>query len=140
VTGTGRRTVAMTRPGYSADEVWYDNDAGPVVRLYAMTGGRTLADRGGFELITVVWAVSPRPVKDPPADLSPEQTEILRLCQRPLSVSEVAAHVKLPLGSVRVLLSDLRDAGLIGTPRPRTAADQPSRELLERVLSGLLEL
>jgi hypothetical protein len=127
----------VTAPTYVTEEVWYDNDAGPVVRLYAMTGGRTLPDRGGLELITVVWAVSPN---DPPLPLPPEQAEILRLCQRPLSVSEIAAHLKLPLGSVRVLLSDLREAGLVAVPRPRSAADQPSYELLERVLSGLLAL
>jgi DNA-binding transcriptional ArsR family regulator len=127
----------VTAPAYLTEEVWYDNDAGPVVRLYAMTGGRTLPDRGGLELITVVWAVSP---DDPPPPLPPEQAEILRLCQRPLSVSEIAAHLKLPLGSVRVLLSDLREAGLVAVPQPRSAADQPSYELLERVLSGLLAL
>ena len=123
--------------GCVPEDVWYDDDAGPVVRLYAMTGGRTLRDRGGLELITVVWAVSSG---TGPAALSPEQTEILRLCQRPLSVSEIAAHVKLPLGSVRVLLSDLREAGLIGVSQRRPAGEQPSHELLERVLNGLLAL
>jgi DNA-binding transcriptional ArsR family regulator len=135
--GFRARPAAAARSAYAAEDVWYDNDAGPVVRLYAMTAGRTLADRGGLELITVVWAVSPN--TEPPP-LPPEQAEIMRLCQRPLSVSEIAAHLKLPLGSVRVLLSDLREAGLIAVPQPRNPADQPSRELLERVLSGLLAL
>jgi hypothetical protein len=64
----------------------------------------------------------------------------MRLCRKPLSVSEIAAHLRLPLGSVRVLLGDLRDAGLIAVPGPKAAADQPSQELLERVLSGLMAL
>ena len=123
-------------PTCVAEEVWYDDDAGPVVRLYAMTGGRTLPDRGGLELITVVRALAP----PPPTGLSPEQLRIMRLCRTPLSVSEIAAHMGMPLGSVRVLLGDLRDAGLIAVPEPRAAADQPSQELLQRVLSGLMAL
>jgi hypothetical protein len=123
-------------PTCVAEEIWYDDEAGPVVRLYAMTGGRTLPDRGGLELITVVRALAPAPA----TGLSPEQSEIMRLCRTPLSVSEIAAHLRLPLGSVRVLLGDLRDSGLIAVPEPRAAADQPSRELLQRVLSGLMTL
>lgn len=135
---SGAVTASFARPtGLLGGDVWYDDDAGPVVRLYAMTGGRTLPDRGGLELITVVRTLTEDP---PPASLSPEQAEIVRLCRRPLSVSEVAAHLRLPLGSVRVLLNDLRDAGLISVPGARTAAEQPSRELLERVLDGLLAL
>lgn len=135
--GRGGLPGGPGRAGFVAEDVWYDDDAGPVVRLYAMTGGRTLPDRGGLELITVVRTQSPDP---PPAGLSPEQSKILRLCRKPLSVSEIAAHLRLPLGSMRVLLGDLRDAGLIAVPDPRTAAERPSRELLERVLAGLLAL
>lgn len=124
------------RSAWLTEDVWYDEDAGPLVRLFAMTGGRTLPDRGGLELITVVRALTPAP----PSGLSPEQSEIMRLCRKPLSVSEIAAHLRLPLGSVRVLLGDLRDAGLIAVPEAGAAADQPSRELLERVLSGLMAL
>jgi DNA-binding transcriptional ArsR family regulator len=120
-------------PGCGPEEIWYDDEAGPVVRLYAMTGGRTAPDRAGLELITVVRALDRAPAEP----LSPEQSEIMRLCRTPLSVSEIAAHTRLPLGSVRVLLGDLREAGLIAVPGPGGATNQPSRELLQRVLNGL---
>ena len=123
-------------PTCLAEEVWYDEEAGPVVRLYAMTGGRVLPDRGGLELITVVRALAPAPA----TGLSPEQSSIMLLCRTPLSISEIAAHLRLPLGSVRVLLGDLRDAGLIAVPEPQAVANQPSQELLQRVLSGLMAL
>jgi hypothetical protein len=123
-------------PACVVDEVWYDDEAGPVVRLYAMTGGRTAPDRGGLELITVVRALG----RVPANGLPPEQAEIMRLCREPLSVSEIAAHLRLPLGSVRVLLGDLRDAGLIAVPEQDPLAGQPSRELLQRVLTGLMAL
>ena len=41
----------MTGPARGAEVAWYDDEAGPVVRLYAMTGGRTIIDRDGLALI-----------------------------------------------------------------------------------------
>jgi hypothetical protein len=119
-----------------ADEVWYDADAGPVVRLYALTRGRVAPGAGGLDLATVVTA---GPAPTGLEDLSPEQSEILRLCVHPVSVAEVAAHLGLPLSTARVLLSDLRTNGLLvaGVERP---ADEPSEQLLGKVLSGLWEL
>jgi DNA-binding transcriptional ArsR family regulator len=120
------------------EEAWYDADAGPVVRPYAMTGGRTQPDRSEFDLITVVWGTSSGAATK--ARLSPEQSTIVDLCRDPTSVTEIAAHLKLPLGTVRVLLSDLRDAGLITVPARHEPTDEPSVGTLERVLNGLLAL
>jgi hypothetical protein len=39
-----------------SDEIWLDEDAGPVVRHYAMTSGRTRPTRGEFDLITLIMA------------------------------------------------------------------------------------
>src|SRR3954471_18028837 len=44
--------------------------------------------------------------------LEVEHERILLLCSRPLAVAEVAGHLRLPIGVARVLLDDLRDAGL----------------------------
>jgi DNA-binding IclR family transcriptional regulator len=55
-------------------------------------------------------------------------------------VSEIAARLGLPLGTVRVILSDLRDAGLIAVPRSRDPSQAPNMQLLQRVLSGLNSL
>jgi hypothetical protein len=120
------------------EEAWYDADAGPVVRLYAVTGGRTLPDQREFDLATMVCGASWDTAT--PTGLSPEQTKILQLCRDPTSVTEIAALLKLPLGTVRVLLSDLRDAGLITVPQWHESTDEPSVETLQRLLSGLLIL
>ncbi|MEO3744438.1 DUF742 domain-containing protein [Plantactinospora sp. B5E13] len=125
-TGTDGRT----------DDAWYDQDAGPVVRPYAMTRGRTQPVRGEFDLISLVVARGPAPEG---ADLTPEQTAILGHCQRPLSVAEIAAALDLPVGTVRVLLGDLLEVGLIDTHAP-PLLDAPSEELLEAVLAGLRAL
>ena len=121
----------------TSEDVWYDDEAGPLVRLYAITGGRADAPAGDFTLSAIVQRVSGAPVT---GDLTLEESTILELSARPVSVSEVAARLGLPLGSVRVILSDLRDAGLVAVPRSRDAAERPTMLLLEQVLSGLNSL
>ena len=120
------------------EDAWYDDDAGPVVRPYTMTRGRTQPIRGQFDLISLV--VARRTAPPPSAPLSPEQVEILKQTRRPLSVAEIAAELDLPLGTVRVLLGDLLEAGLIETHEPLVLAESPSEELLEAVLAGLRAL
>ena len=121
----------------SLDEIWYDEEAGPIVRLYAITGGRTEVPAGDFTLSTTMQRV---PGAVPGSELSLAESTIVRLTERPLSVSEIAARLGLPLGSVRVILGDLRDAGLVAVPRAREAAERPSMSLLRQVLSGLNSL
>ena len=119
------------------DDIWYDEEAGPLVRLYAITGGRAEAPAGDFTLSTIVQRA---PGVVPDGELSLAESTIVQLTERPVSVSEIAARLGLPLGPVRVILADLRDAGLITVPRARDAAERPSMSLLEQVLGGLNSL
>ncbi|MCF3145047.1 DUF742 domain-containing protein [Streptomyces platensis] len=117
---------------------WYDDEAGPMVRLYAMTAGRARPSSAAFELMAVVQA-EPRPDEDP--TLSPEQQAIYRLCdERPRPVAEVASDSGLPLGVVRVLLSDLLAEGLIRVNRPVPPAQLPDAHILREVIDGLRAL
>jgi hypothetical protein len=73
--------------------------------------------------------------------LDREYREILRLCQhQALSIAEVAAHMNLLLAAVKVLISDLIDAGLLIHRPPRSAAAVPDIELLQAVLDGVRKL
>lgn len=119
----------------SAPERWVDEHAGPVVRPYAMTRGRTRPTRATFDLITLVVAV--RPVPSVEIGLGPEHLAIITLCQRPLSVAEVAAHLKLPVGTIRVLLDDLLDGGYVAVREPEPDADLPDDGVLEAMINGL---
>ncbi|NES26521.1 DUF742 domain-containing protein [Micromonospora terminaliae] len=119
------------------DEAWYDEDAGPVARPYTVTRGRLTSEHGQLDLISLV--VTRRSVP-PSARLFPEQARIVDRCHRPLSVAEVAADLELPLGTVRVLLGDLLEVGLIETHEPPSLSGAPSRELLEALLDGLRTL
>ncbi|HEY1617835.1 MAG TPA: DUF742 domain-containing protein [Streptosporangiaceae bacterium] len=123
-----------------ADDKWVDKDSGPVVRPYAVTGGRTEpADGEVLDLMAVV--VVRRVVRDDdPIGLGPEHRQILNLCRTPTAVADVAADTALPLGVVRVLLADLTQQGRLKVLPQRPAGKQPSTALLKEVLHGLRAL
>jgi len=125
----------MSNRGVTED-AWYDDGAGPIVRLYAMTGGRAAATDREFTVSTMVTRIGDRTAG---ADLPAEKSAILRLCARALSVAEIAAHLALPLGTVEVLLGDLRRAGLVETP-DQSAAEHPSVDMMRRLRDGLVAL
>jgi Protein of unknown function (DUF742) len=115
------------------------------VRPYSLTGGRT---RSGHVLLVETFvatletpdgAVEPA-LSGPASRMVPEIRAIIDLCRRMRSVAEVSALLKIPLGVVRVLLSDLADQGKIRVYGTGRSPGQPERALLERVLSGLRRL
>jgi Protein of unknown function (DUF742) len=116
---------------------WVGHEAGPVVRPYAVTGGRTEPAGGQvLDLVAVVVASGQASVAEPP-ELAPEHRGILSLCASPITVSDVASGTGLPLGVVRVLLADLIEQGWIRVLPQRPPGEQPSPELLREVLNGL---
>jgi hypothetical protein len=117
------------------------------VRPYSLTGGRT---RFGHVLLVETFVAAleaPEERKElTNGSLStrvmPEMQAIVELCRRMRTVAEIAALLKMPLGVVRVLLSDLADQGKIRVYGTGTGhgTGRPDRALLERVLSGLRRL
>jgi hypothetical protein len=124
--------------GHEPREQWVDDHAGPVVRPYAMTRGRTKPIIGRFDLISLVIAT--RSAASPEVGLGPEHLTIVNLCQRPQSVAEVAAHLNLPLGTVRVMLGDLLERHLIEVREPQLATAFTDDTLFEAVINGLRAL
>ncbi|MEU6401236.1 DUF742 domain-containing protein [Streptomyces sp. NPDC046985] len=121
------------------------------VRPYSLTGGRT---RFGHVLLVETFVGSTAALEAaeerkelanggaPAGRVMPEMLAIVELCRRMRTVAEIAALLKMPLGVVRVLLSDLADQGKIRVYGTGTGhgAGRPDRALLERVLSGLRRL
>ncbi|MFE4970640.1 DUF742 domain-containing protein [Kitasatospora sp. NPDC056651] len=136
--------VDLFRPRTPVDDRWFDDEAGPVVRLYSMTRGRTRpVEEGLFDLISLITAVEPGPVAGavPAHVLDPEHQTLLALCRRePLSVAELGSYTDLPVSVVRVLLGDLYDADLISVTRPVPLAELPDERLLRDVINGLRAL
>ncbi|MGW2722507.1 DUF742 domain-containing protein [Streptomyces sp. NPDC001492] len=121
---------------------WFDDEAGPVVRPYAMTRGRTTsAGQHRLDLIAVV--VTEPQADDPDADatLSPEHVDIVDLCREaPQSVAELAAGLDLPIGVVRVLVGDLVAGEFVHVTRPVPPAELPDESILRDVINGLRAL
>jgi hypothetical protein len=127
------------------------------VRPYSLTGGRT---RFGHVLLVETFVAAleaPEERGELPGSTAraldggggpltggvmPEMRAIVELCRRMRTVAEIAALLKMPLGVVRVLLSDLADQGKIRVYGTGTGhgTGRPDRALLERVLSGLRRL
>jgi hypothetical protein len=119
---------------------WYDDEAGPLVRLYAMTAGRAQPGSAEFDLMAVVTA-DPDSGSEPERALQPEQRAILHMCrQEPQTVADIASDSGLPLGVVRVLLSDLLAVALIRVTRPVPPAQLPDASILREVINGLRAL
>jgi len=114
-------------------------ESAPLVRPYAMTGGRT-RPRYQLAIEALVHTTAQ------PAQLQgqlPEHQRICHLCYEIKSVAEISALLSIPLGVARILVADLAEAGLVAIHQPggdESAGGQPDVTLLERVLSGLRKL
>jgi hypothetical protein len=122
----------------SPDDHWLDEEAGPIVRPYALTRGRTRASGETLDLIAIITAV--RGVQVDPSSLDPEHLTVLRLCRLPASVADLAADLDLPLGVVRILLGDLQERSLVAIHHPIPPARLPDVQILKEVVDGLRRL
>jgi hypothetical protein len=123
---------------HSAEDRWLDEEAGAVVRPYALTRGRTRAAGGKLDLIALISVV--RDASATELSLGPEHLALLRICRRPTSVADLAADLDLPVGVIRILLGDLRERALIRVHNPIPAARLPDRRILQEVVDGLRRL
>ena len=79
-------------------------------------------------------------VQDPPElDLQQEYRVIINLAARAVSLVEIGACLRVPVGVARVLVSDLAESGyvVVHAPPPSTAAGSPPPDVLHRLLEGL---
>ena len=121
------------------EDSWLGQEAGPFIRPYAVTRGRTAPAEGArIGLIDLVVAVPEVPPADDPG-LGPGHREVLARCRRSVTVADLAADVNLPIGVIQVLLGDLTEHGMVrvvATPKGHLT----NRQLLSAVLDGLKAL
>ncbi|WP_327090206.1 DUF742 domain-containing protein [Nonomuraea sp. NBC_01738] len=114
------------------DEVWLDEEAGPLIRPYTVNAGRT-RPTVELDLLSLVVATGREGV-----DVDAEHVKVLELCHAPISVTEVAAAMRLPVMVTKVLLADLLDCGAMSTWAATTSSGHGTdRVLLEKLLDGL---
>lgn len=97
----------------------------PVIRPFMLTGGRTRPRQQGLRIESLVQAKPGTATER----LRFETRRIVELCAEPLSLAELSGRLRVPLGVVRVLVSDLVSDGVLA---PAERADR-SIELLERI-------
>ncbi len=106
------------------------------MRRYVITHGRDLPEDDRFALITLVTAAVE--AQQRPALHSPEERKVLQMCSGGyLSVAEIAGHLHLPLGVVKIVLCSLAEGGYLLTRAPVERARLADVSLLEEVLDGL---
>jgi hypothetical protein len=116
---------------------WLDADAGPLVRSYALTGGRARPGAGTFDLLTYVVATSAGQRRRA-GPWQPEHQALLDLASEPISVAELSSRAGFALGVVRVLLADLLDEGAVQRLAPAVAPGHvPDDDILQAVILGL---
>ncbi|NKY85882.1 DUF742 domain-containing protein [Nocardia veterana] len=116
-------------------DAWFDDEAGPLVRLYAVTHGRGRSTRPELDMLTLV-------VDNGRGSAlhrhEPEYEAIAELCRTPQSIAEVAARLALPLTMTKVLVGDLIDDGRLEFRQPRQAEAGPGDvSLLRALLDGI---
>lgn len=127
----------MTRVASAGGGVWFDDAAGPLVRPYALTRGRTRSTRYDLDIVTLVVSLRPE-VHDKLVE--PEYARVLWICQHPLSVAEVAAQVDLPLCVVKVLLADLIERNYVIYRTGCGPVATPDLDTMQKVLDGIRQL
>ncbi|ATL70378.1 DUF742 domain-containing protein [Nocardia terpenica] len=132
----------MTVPGPDSSgrprESWFDDEAGPLVRLYAVARGRGRTARPELNMLTLVVDAGRGAAL---RRTEPEYAAIVRLCRTPQSVAEVSAQLKLPLTITKVLIGDLIEDGRLDFRSPDPA--QPGVGdvgLLQQILNGIRAL
>ena len=113
------------------------NEGERVVPAYALTQGRTRSAGHELTLETLVSATEFATRYE--SALQMEWQAIVQMADQPISVAEIGAALKVPIGVARVLVSDLADAGYltVSLPVPLGSDGRPGRDILERLLDGL---
>jgi hypothetical protein len=104
-------------------------DAG--VRPFLVTSGRTA---GESEIPVEAQVVVTMAGRGAQQWLTFEYRDIVNLCTQPLAIAEIAARLSLHLGVIRVLVSDLRQHGIVTTFAPEGTLDI---DIIMRVINGL---
>jgi hypothetical protein len=106
------------------------------VRPYAITGGRT---RPRHHLLVETLISVPNYDPQFSASLLPESQALYERARETTSIAELSAHLTIPLGVIRVLLSDLAASEMVFI-HPTGYSYSYDQNILGRILDGLKKL
>lgn len=138
--------MTLEPEGLDGPEDFEDEEESYSVRPYTMTGGRTRASNSANLPVEALV----EGLVEPDVTQTPERRKILELtATQYLSIMELSAHIKIPVGVARILVSDLSETKCVrvhgltpsmstpGAPQDNTAA---TLSVLESVLNGIASL
>jgi hypothetical protein len=99
---------------FGGGDEFAETAASPVVRPYAMTGGRTRARYSVPEQTIVTTTISAEALQG----YLPDHVRICELCRTPTQVLQIATTLSIPIGVVRILVADLAEAGMVSIEPP----------------------
>jgi hypothetical protein len=106
------------------------------IRPYTLTGGRT---RARHHLLVETLISVPRYDPTLSEALMPESKALYEQARSQMSIAELSAVLTIPLGVVRVLISDLASQGAV-LIHPTAHSYLHDQKVLDRILSGLRKL
>lgn len=110
------------------------SSGGDLIRPYLATAGRTASRVDGLKLETMVQRTS----ADAPVRF--EAAKVYQLCQLPISIAEISAHLGMPSGSVKVIVGDLISSGDLKAHRTVDGSNADDVQLITRLISGVRKL
>lgn len=124
------------RDDWVEDDIVFEDDASRTLRPYLLTGGRTHADIDDIAFETLVekaGSVDKRRLRF-------ESAQVIAMCDEPISVAEISAHLSIPLGTAMVLIGDLIADGNLIAHRTINAASDAGVSLVTRIIAGVKQL
>ena len=124
------------RDDWVEDDVVFEEEGSRTLRPYLLTGGRTHGDVDGLVFETLVQTTD----TTDKAGLRFESAKVIDMCDAPISVAEISAHMSIPLGTTMVLISDLIADGQLRSHRTINAASDAGVSLVTRIIAGVKQL
>ena len=122
----------MTRSDWNDDIIIEDDD--PTTRPYVVTGGNT-RPQGSVAIETLVETIEAEA-----AGLRFEKGRVVELASSPLSVAELSAHLKMPIGTTMVLVGELIGAGQLRSHQTLSGSDLTDLNIMTRIINRVREL
>ncbi len=119
----------------SDETIFIEDDDDDFIRPFLVTGGRTRSNFSNLQMETMVQASGGS------HSLRFESAQVVNICQRgPLSVAEVSAHLRIPLGTTKVLIGDLIEQGFLQTFDTVSSVENADISLIHRLAAGVRAL
>jgi len=125
------------RDEWVEDDIVFEDEEAKALRPYLLTRGRTRSAVDGLAFETLVEKDAGQADA---AQLRFENAKLLEMCDAPISVAELSAHLSIPLGSTMVMIGDLVASGHLLSHRTINAASDAGVSLVKRIIAGVKQL